>query len=104
MASDTPILRADALDDDLDLESPEYPAATAQPANTVSVASYGADPTGVNDSTAAFNQAITAATTAGKAVWVPPGTFLISSPLQIKAGTIEGRGYIDADAQPPFWG
>ena len=68
------------------------PAATAQPANTVSVTSYGADPTGVNDSTSAFNQAITAANSAGEAVWIPSGTFLISSPLQIQAGTIEGAG------------
>jgi F5/8 type C domain/Pectate lyase superfamily protein/Abnormal spindle-like microcephaly-assoc'd, ASPM-SPD-2-Hydin len=68
------------------------PAATAQPANTVSVTSYGADPTGVNNSASAFNQAITAANAAGEAVWIPQGTFLISSPLQIQAGTIEGAG------------
>src|SRR5580658_695608 len=68
------------------------PAATAQPANTVSVTSYGADPTGANDSTSAFNQAISAANAAGEAVWIPPGTFLISSPLQIQKGTIEGAG------------
>ena len=68
------------------------PAATTQPANTVSVTSYGADPTGVNDSTSAFNQAITAANAAGEAVWIPSGTFLIGSPLQIQAGTIEGAG------------
>ena len=68
------------------------PAATTQPANTVSVTSYGADPTGVNDSTSAFNQAITAANSAGEAVWIPSGTFLISSHLQIQAGTIEGAG------------
>ena len=68
------------------------PAATAQPTNTVSVTSYGADPTGVNDSTSAFNQAISAANSAGEAVWIPSGTFLIGSPLQIQAGTIEGAG------------
>jgi hypothetical protein len=68
------------------------PAATTQPANTVSVTSYGADPTGVSDSTSAFNQAITAANNAGEAVWIPSGTFLVSSPLQIQKGTIEGAG------------
>jgi hypothetical protein len=68
------------------------PAATAQPANTVSVTSYGADPTGVNNSTSAFNEAISAANAAGEAVWIPSGTFLISSPVQIQAGTIEGAG------------
>jgi hypothetical protein len=68
------------------------PAAITQPANTVSVTTYGADPTGVSDSTSAFNQAITAANAAGEAVWIPSGTFLVSSPVQIKAGTIEGAG------------
>ena len=68
------------------------PAAAAQPANTVSVTSDGADPTGVNDSTSAFNQAISAANAAGEAVWIPAGTFLINSHLQITAGTIEGAG------------
>jgi hypothetical protein len=68
------------------------PAAIAQPANTVSVTSYGADPTGVNNSTSAFNEAISAANAAGEAVWIPSGTFLISSPVQIQAGTIEGAG------------
>jgi len=68
------------------------PAAIAQPANTVSVTTYGADPTGVNNSTSAFNEAISAANAAGEAVWIPSGTFLISSPVQIQAGTIEGAG------------
>jgi hypothetical protein len=68
------------------------PAAASQPANSVSVTSYGADPAGVNDSTSAFNQAISAAKAAGESVWIPPGTFLISSPLQVSAGTIEGAG------------
>ena len=68
------------------------PAAASQPANSVSVTSYGADATGANNSTSAFNQAISAANAAGESVWIPPGTFLISSPLQISAGTIEGAG------------
>jgi hypothetical protein len=41
------------------------PAAATQPANTVSVVTEGADPTGGNDSTSAFNAAITAANAAG---------------------------------------
>src|SRR6202522_250726 len=68
------------------------PAAITQPANTVSVTSYGADPTGIYDSTSAFNQAITAANSAGEAVWIPSGTFLVNSHLNIQAGTIEGAG------------
>ncbi len=68
------------------------PAAASQPANTVSVTREGADPTGANDSTSAFNSAITAANAAGEAVWIPAGTFKIGSPLQIQKGTIEGAG------------
>jgi hypothetical protein len=68
------------------------PAAIAQPANTVSVAGYGADPTGANDSTSAFNNAITAANSAGEPVWIPSGTYLVGSHLNITKGTIEGAG------------
>jgi hypothetical protein len=50
--------------------------ALAQPAGSVSVTSRGADPTGVADSTAAFNSAISAAG-AGGTVWIPEGTFRI---------------------------
>jgi hypothetical protein len=68
-------------------------AAISQPANSVSVASYGADSTGVNNSTTAFNEAIAAASSAGETVWIPPGTYLISSPLTVTSATIEGAGY-----------
>ena len=70
----------------------DAPTAATQPANTVSVVSEGADPTGANDSTSAFNSAITAANAAGEAVWIPSGTFKIGSPLSIQKGTIEGAG------------
>ncbi|HEV3355701.1 MAG TPA: discoidin domain-containing protein [Pseudonocardiaceae bacterium] len=68
------------------------PAAITQPANTVSVTSEGADPTGANDSTSAFNNAITAANSAHEAVWIPSGTYLVGSHLNITNGTIEGAG------------
>ncbi len=68
-------------------------AALSQPANTVSVTSQGADPTGVNDSASAFRNAITAANNAGEAVWIPPGTYLLNSAIQTNAATIEGAGY-----------
>jgi alpha-1,3-glucanase-like protein/F5/8 type C domain-containing protein/pectate lyase-like protein/centrosomal CEP192-like protein len=68
-------------------------AALAQPANSISVASEGADPTGVSDSTTAFRNAISAANAAGEPVWIPPGTYLISSALQVNSATIEGAGY-----------
>lgn len=46
--------------------------------NGVSVASYGADPTGTNDSSTAFNNAISAATTANGYVSIPCGTYKLN--------------------------
>ena len=68
-------------------------AAISQPANSVSVASYGADPTGKNSSVSAFNSAISAANSSGESVWIPSGTYLINSPLTVSSATIEGAGY-----------
>jgi hypothetical protein len=68
------------------------PAAATQPANSVSVTSYGADPAGANDSTSAFNSAISAANAAGEPVWIPPGTYLVGSALQVSKAAIEGAG------------
>jgi alpha-1,3-glucanase-like protein/F5/8 type C domain-containing protein/pectate lyase-like protein/ASPM-SPD-2-Hydin domain-containing protein len=68
------------------------PAAAIQPANSISVVSEGADPTGASDSTSAFRTAITAANNAGDSVWIPSGTFLVSSALQISKATIVGAG------------
>jgi hypothetical protein len=68
------------------------PDAATQPANSVSVTSEGADPTGSADSTAAFRGAISAASAAGESVWIPQGTFLVSSALQVNSATIAGAG------------
>jgi len=70
----------------------QVPAAASQPANSVSVVSEGADPTGQSDSTSAFQAAISAASANGESVWIPQGTFLISSALQFSSATIEGAG------------
>jgi hypothetical protein len=68
------------------------PAAASQPAGSISVTSQGADPTGASDSTTAFRNAISAANSAGEPVWIPPGTYLISSALQVSSATIIGAG------------
>jgi F5/8 type C domain/Pectate lyase superfamily protein/Abnormal spindle-like microcephaly-assoc'd, ASPM-SPD-2-Hydin len=68
------------------------PAAAAQPANSISVTSEGADPTGAADSTTAFRNAISAANSAGESVWIPAGTFVVSSALQVNSATIAGAG------------
>jgi hypothetical protein len=70
----------------------DVPAAASQPSGSVSVVSKGADPTGAADSTSAFNSAISAANAAGVAVWIPQGTYLISSPLQMQQATLVGAG------------
>src|SRR6202035_445841 len=64
-------------------------APLAQPAGSVSVVSEGADSTGVNDSTTAFNNAIAAAG-AGGTVWIPPGTYDIPAHIKVNNVTIAG--------------
>ena len=66
-------------------------APLSQPSGSVSVVSEGADPTGANDSTNAFNAAITAAG-AGGTVWIPPGTYDIPGHIIVNNVTVEGAG------------
>jgi hypothetical protein len=63
-----------------------------QPANSISVVSDGADASGNGDSTQAFRQAISDAAAQGRTVWIPQGSFRVSSPLQVNAATIAGAG------------
>ncbi|MDT7762997.1 MAG: hypothetical protein QOC63_2417, partial [Mycobacterium sp.] len=72
-----------------DFENVAAPA--TQPGGSVSVTSEGADPTGVNDSTSAFNAAITAAG-AGGTVWIPAGTYNIPGHIIVNNVTVEGAG------------
>jgi len=66
-------------------------AALTQPSGSVSVTSEGADATGVNDSTNAFNAAIAAAG-AGGTVWIPAGTYNIPGHIAVSNVTIAGAG------------
>ena len=71
---------------DLDLVDLENVAAPlTQPANSFSITNtpYDADPTGTNDSTAALTGCISAAHSAGKSVWLPPGNYLISGTITL---------------------
>jgi len=63
----------------------------SQPAGSVSITNFGADPTGVNNSTAAMNSAIAAAG-AGGTVWIPVGTFKILDHVIVNNVTIKGAG------------
>jgi hypothetical protein len=67
-------------------------APAAQPPDSVSVVAQGADPTGRHDSSQAFARAIQVADADGRAVWIPPGSFLLGSPLQATRATILGAG------------
>jgi len=64
---------------------------------SVNVLDYGADPTGVTDSTNAFNDALQAtipfAQVVSQTVYVPPGIYKISNTLYVRAGCIlQGAG------------
>jgi hypothetical protein len=63
-----------------------------QPRGSVSVLSYGADPTGQKDSTTAIQNAINAGSAAGKAVYIPPGNFTVTAHLTVNTVTLTGAG------------
>ncbi|WP_432841281.1 CBM35 domain-containing protein [Dactylosporangium sp. CA-092794] len=76
----------------VDLVDAEVAApALAAPANSLDVTAYGAT-SGSGDDTAAFNAAISAAKAQGKAVWVPAGTFDLTSRLTVSGVTVRGAG------------
>jgi hypothetical protein len=66
--------------------------AIPQPANSLSVTSYGADPTGAADSGSAFVTAIAAASSQGKVLYVPAGTYTVNQHLTVNNVTIQGAG------------
>jgi hypothetical protein len=70
----------------------QVPTALAQPANSLSITSYGADPTGTADSSNAFSQAISAAQAQGRTVWIPTGTFQVNQHIIVNNVTIQGAG------------
>lgn len=72
------------------IDTEVVPAALTQPAGSVSVTNYGATANDGSDDTAAFNSAISA--NAGKILWVPAGTFNLTSRLNVANITIRGAG------------
>jgi hypothetical protein len=73
-----------------DFENVAAPA--SQPANSVSITSYGADPSGAGDSGSAFDQAISAARSSGRTVWIPAGTFTVNRHVIVDNVTVTGAG------------
>src|SRR5258706_4517352 len=68
-------------------------AALTQPTNSISLTSYtGVDPSGSGDSTTATQQAINDASSQGKVLWVPSGTYKINTQLHVNNVTIQGAG------------
>jgi Ricin-type beta-trefoil lectin domain-like len=65
--------------------------AQSQPANTLSILSYGAS-TGSSDNTTAIQNCINAAQTAGEGVWIPAGTYKIQGSLNATGILIAGAG------------
>ena len=80
--------------DVVDLENP--PGALSQPANSLSVTSYGAIANNpAFDNTSAMNNCFRAAQSQGKIAWIPAGTFYISADsggLSATGVTIAGAG------------
>ena len=83
------------LIDFVDLET--VPAPLEQPANSVSVADFGASPVNKSDAREsdarpAFQTAIVAAKEQHKIVWIPRGQFVIKGPIEVSDIVIRGAG------------
>jgi hypothetical protein len=80
--------------DCIDLEA--APAPLTQPANSLSIVTYGADPTFTTDSTTAIRNTVSAARAQGKSVWIPQGTFIVNNlsptPIDLTGVAVHGAG------------
>ncbi len=77
----------------VDLEA--VPAAIGQPAGSLSVKAppFNAKGDGVSDDTAAIQAALSAGQGAGKAIYIPPGTYLVSANFSAMSDlTVQGAG------------
>jgi hypothetical protein len=77
--------------DFVDLE--QVPAAIERPANSLSIADYGATPNDSSDDALWIRNCINDAEAQGKIVWIPPGIYNDSSmPFTVQNVTIQGAG------------
>jgi len=75
----------------VDLE--DVAAPLTAPANSLSIMSYGAGGTGATDDTDALNACISAASSQGKTVWLPAGSYKITGSINLPSNlTIQGAG------------
>lgn len=67
--------------------------AASQPAGSLSLTTdFGADPNDSVDSTTAIQNAVNAASSQGKVLWVPPGTYRANTQIHVNNVTIKGAG------------
>ncbi|GAA3192695.1 CBM35 domain-containing protein [Dactylosporangium siamense] len=66
-------------------------AALTAPANSLSIVDYGAV-SGSGDDTGAFNSAVAAAKSQGRTLWLPAGTWDITSRINVDNVTVRGAG------------
>lgn len=77
----------------IDLIEPEFvPPPLARPANTLSIADYGAKGDDAAADTAAIRRCIDEAGTQGKSVWFPPGRYLQNAKLLLNGVRVQGAG------------
>ncbi|WP_434443842.1 carbohydrate-binding protein [Lentzea sp. E54] len=74
------------------VEAEAVPAAATAPANAVSITAHGAVPDNGSDATAAITAAIAEGAAQNRPVWVPAGTFRISSRITVGNVRIIGAG------------
>jgi len=74
----------------IDLEA--APAPGRRPHRSLSVVDFGADPTGEEVSTEAFQAGIDAARESRRPLWIPPGRFRVDGHLLVDRVTIVGAG------------
>jgi len=69
-------------------------APLTQPAGSISVtaAPYNADPTGATNATQAIQNAVNDGKAQGKSVWIPQGTYLVTSHILVDNVTLTGAG------------
>ncbi|MGZ6363083.1 MAG: glycosyl hydrolase family 28-related protein, partial [Ktedonobacterales bacterium] len=72
----------------------QVPSALTQPAGSISVTAspYNADPTGATNATQAIQNAVNDGKAQGKAVWIPQGTYLVTSHILVDNVTLTGAG------------
>ncbi|WP_284747810.1 carbohydrate-binding protein [Amycolatopsis sp. RTGN1] len=74
------------------LDAEQAPAAATAPAGALSITSYGAVPDNGSDATSAINAAIAAGASQNKPVWIPAGTFRITSKINVANVRVYGTG------------